>query len=219
MVDRARGSEPRSGHGAAGRRYDPAVDRWASLSVEAVGRVLRGTSARAWLSGGAALDHRLGRATRQHGDVDVSVLDADWPCFVGDLPRALEPWWAIDGVLERVVEPSAVRSPNVWCRTVGGDWAVQVNLEAGDASEWRYRRDPSVRLPWDRAVTDVGGVPTVSAAVQLLWKSARPEPKDDADRAAVLGTLTPSEREWLVETVARVHPDSPWLGALRGTGD
>jgi hypothetical protein len=100
---------------------------------------------------------------------------------------------------------------NVWVRDVSSDrWVLQINLEAGD-SVWRYRRDPRVTVPWDRAVSFVDPLPTGSLATQLLFKSRRQLPKDNADLAAAWPALSDADREWLAEAVRLAHPDSPWL--------
>lgn len=203
-----------AGGGGGRRRYDPAVDRWHPLGTDAAGAVIVGAGVRSWLSGGVAIDHWLGRRTRPHGDVDVSVLRGDWPAFATALPAGIEPWWAIDGVLDRVDAPLDVRSDNVWCRDATGSWVLQVNLEDGDGAVWRYRRDGRVTLPWADAVQDVRGVPTVAPEVQLLWKSARPEVQDEADLAVVLPLLTRETVGWLAAAITIAHPGSPWIGRL-----
>lgn len=72
-------------------KYDPAVDVWAPLSVAAVGALFAAAAERWWLSGGLAIEHRLGRPVRAHGDVDVSVLRSEaWRYW--RFPRVTLPW-------------------------------------------------------------------------------------------------------------------------------
>jgi Aminoglycoside-2''-adenylyltransferase len=201
-------------------RHDPAVDRWEPLSVQAVAELMHGCTARWWLSGGWAVDHWLGRATREHGDIDVSTLGPALPAVLRHLPGHLHAFAAVDGRLS----PFASRADdpevhNLWIqdgRT--GRWVLQVNIEAGDQTAWRYRRAPRIALPWASAVQHIGGVPTGSAATQLLWKSARPRPQDDADLAAALGALPRTERRWLDEAITTAHPASPWAGRSDAAG-
>lgn len=203
-------------------RYDPDVDVWDPLRPAEVGALLRGCGALWWLSGGCGIDAWLGRATREHGDIDVSVLRADWPVLAAALPARLEPFAAVHGELTAMPggpAPDVVH--NIWIRDAGaGRWVLQVNLEEGDERVWRYRRDPSVSRAWSRAVESVGDLPVGNPAVQLLWKAAAPGPKDAADLAVVLPALTREDRDWLAGALARAHPYSPWRAPLEeGPGD
>ncbi len=197
-------------------RYDPDVDVWKPLRPAEVAALLRACSARWWLSGGCGIDAWLGRATREHGDIDVSVLRADWTVLAAALPARLEPFAAVDGELSPLPggpAPNAVH--NIWIRGADtGRWVLQVNLEEGDDRVWRYRRDPTVSRAWSHVVGSVGDLPVGNPAVQLLWKAVAPVPKDAADLTAVLPALTLEDRAWLAGAVARAHPDSPWRALL-----
>jgi hypothetical protein len=142
-------------------RYDPDVDVWDPLRPADVAALLRGCGARWWLSGGCGIDAWLGRATREHGDTDVSVLRTDWSALAAVLPARLEPFAASDGELFTMPggpAPSAVH--NIWIRDAGtGRWVLQVNLEEGDERAWRYRRDPSVSRAWERVFRSGGDLP------------------------------------------------------------
>ena len=194
-------------------RYDPAQHHWRPLTVGAVTSLLGGSSTRWWLSGGCGLDHWLGRATREHGDIDISVLRADWRRLVAELPAGLEPLAAMSGALlplAACVDDPALH--NLWVRSADtGAFVLQINIEEGDRELWRYRRCPEITRPWAQAVSEVGRVPTVNPAVQLLWKSVRPVGKDHQDRAAILPVLNSADRQWLTEAVQLAHPHSPWL--------
>jgi hypothetical protein len=183
---------------------------WQPLEVATVAAMLGLSDARWWLSGGCAIDHWLGRTTRTHGDIDVSTLRSGVQQLLAVLPTGLEPVAAMSGELRRLadhVDDPALR--NIWVRD-GEHWVLQINVEDGDERCWRYRRDPRITLPWDRAVADVRTVPTGTPATQLLWKSAAPRPCDDADCAAVRHVLSGDERDWLRGAIRTAHPDSPW---------
>jgi hypothetical protein len=180
------------------------------VAVADVAAILTPSDARWWLSGGYAIDHWLGRTTRSHGDIDVSTVRSDLQRLLAVLPAPLEPVAAMSGRLRPLVQhvdDPALR--NIWVRD-GEHWALQINLEDGDERYWRYRRDPRITLPWNRAIAVVRGVPTGTPATQLLWKSAAPRPCDDADCAAVRHNLSSDDREWLRDAIRTAHPDSPW---------
>ncbi len=193
----------------------PGLGDWDPFDVATVRRVMGGTDALWWLSGGCALDVFLRRVTRRHGDIDVSVRRSDWPLLRRYLADRLEVFIAREGVLYALPHrdaplDDAVR--NLWAREPDGDtWRVQLNLEPCDGAEWVFRRDPRIRRPivevvWRRA----DGLPFVNPAVQLLWKARDPGPKDQVDLANVEPHLAAAERAWLVEAITLAHPDSPW---------
>jgi len=191
----------------------PPQAAWQPLSVTQVATFLGSAAARWWLSGGWAVDRWIGRQTRDHGDIDVSVARPDWQTLIHALPRHLTAYAAMSGRIRPLADHADDPAlHNLWV-TDGKAWVLQVNLESGDEDGWRYRRDERVRRGWPDAVHLIDGVPTGSLATQLLWKSAHPLPKDDHDLAVGLPRLSNAEHDWLAGTVALAHPDSPWLGA------
>jgi len=202
------------GHHGRVRPHDPELDRWDPLSVAALRPLLGSAAARWWISGGVALDLFLGRTTRPHGDLDVSVARPDWPVVAAELGRHLQLCPVADGWIDETGELTADRVDSLWCRpAAGGPWCLQVLLEEVEDDDWVYRRDPRVRLPLGTATGVVEGVPVVDPAVQLLWKSAAPRPQDDADRRLVEPLLGTGRRSWLAAAIALAHPGSPWATA------
>jgi hypothetical protein len=97
-----------------------------------------------------------------------------------------------------------------------GSWRLDVFREPSDGDTWICRRDPSIRLPYDRLIewTD-GRIPYARPEVVLLFKAKRPdEDKNRDDFRAVLPRLEPERRRWLSEALERVHPGHPWVAEL-----
>ena len=192
---------------------------WRPLSVAEVGSLFPDRPARWWLSGGWAIDHWLGATTRSHGDIDVSTLRPDLPALLGVLPSRMRPYGAAGGQLvplADVIDDPAVH--NIWVHDRHRDgWVLQINVEEGDEGLWRYRRDPRVTLPWDRAVAVVRSLPTGTPANQLLWKSKGPRPRDEHDLDVTHAALGPDDRRWLRTAMATAHPGSPWTSDPRLT--
>ncbi|CAL4858438.1 hypothetical protein [Microbacterium sp. MM2322] len=183
------------------------------LSVQATADLLAGTGARWWLSGGAALDHWLGAPIRGRANTDVSILPGDVSRLADALPEGYSVWAPAgegtvtpfaDAVPDADLQPLRIRDDRA------GTWVLQVNVEDGTEKVWMYRRDPRLQLPWDRAVLDVGGIPTGAPEVQLTWKALRPRPEDDADKAAALPALSDDARAWFERAILTVHPHSTW---------
>lgn len=89
-------------------------------------------------------------------------------------------------------------------------------FDDAEDDQWVYRRDTRIRRP----VADLGGPASnaehrvLSPEVQLLYKSADPREKDEADFQALLADLGASQRRWLREALAVASPLHPWLARL-----
>jgi len=197
----------------------PGLGDWDPFNIATVGELMAGTDVSWWLSGGCALDVFLGRVTRRHGDIDVSVRRSEWPLLRRHLADRLEVFIARDGALYPLPSrnvPLNDEVHNLWAREPDGDaWRVQLNLEPCDGSEWVFRRDSRIRRPIAEVVSHRDdGLPFVNPAVQLLWKARDAQPKDEIDFANVMPHLAAAERAWLSAAITLAHPDSPWRDRL-----
>lgn len=185
---------------------------WSTLTPDEVSALLTASPVRWWLSGGAALDHWFGSPIRKRRNTDVSVVRGDLPDLINALPPGFEAW-AMRGSdlslfddlsLEDEIQPVLIRD-------LGGEkWVLRINVEDGTQAAWVYKRDPRLQLPWDRAVLDIGGIPTGAPEVQLVWKALRPRPEDDVDKEAVLLKLPDERRTWYERCILSIHPHSSW---------
>jgi len=196
-------------------RSAPTVDTpWAPLSADEAARLLGRSSARWWLSGGVALDRWLGRPIRERANIDVSTIPKDLPLLVDALPDGLSVWVPSGHGEELVPWAQAPQDADLQPVRVHDDhaaaWVLQINVEDGIDRCWVYKRDPRLQLPWDRAVLDVGGIPTGAPEVQLVWKALRPRPEDDIDKDAALPALSDEARAWWERCILSIHPHSSW---------
>ncbi len=189
---------------------------WEPFSVETVAAMMRATDVFWWLSGGQALDRFVGRVTREHGDIDVSIRRDDLALAAAALAARLELQIASGGRLYDLdAGPPAESVHGLWARDRdGGPWRVQINLEPVDGGDWVFRRDPRVRRPLREVVHDQDHIPCVNPAVQLLWKAKDPLPKDEIDLVNVLPLLSADERAWLRSAIALAHPRCPWRSRI-----
>lgn len=178
-----------------------------------VAGLFAGTSARWWLSGGAALERWLGRSVREREHTDISTTAGDVVALMRTLPAGFSAW-AHAGADEVIPWQDALEDADLqplWVRDErAGAWVLRVHIEDGTDADWLYRRDPRLRLPWGRAVLEIGGIPTGAPEVQLVWKALRPRPQDDMDRDAVLPELSGAARAWFERAILTVHPHSSW---------
>jgi hypothetical protein len=171
-----------------------------------------------WVAGGYAIELAVGRAFREHGDVDVLVLRRDqqavqealasWEWWAADPPGTLRPWRRGE-LLARGVD-------DVWCRpSASAPWRIQIMLDEAEGDEWVSRRNPAVR----RALTGLGdvsadGIPYLRPEIQLFAKARGTRPKDEQDFAAALPVLDASRRQWLAHAFRTTFGEHPWLAGL-----
>jgi hypothetical protein len=190
-------------------------------------RGLADAPARWAVHGGWALDVVAGAPSRHHEDVDVAVAAADAAALLDALAdRGARVAWVIAGepatyVPRRPGEAHPGGGHQAHARW-GGMW-IDVVAEPWAADAWRYRRDPRITLPLDRAIRRLaaGGVavPIVAPEAVLLFKAtgggrSAPRPKDDADLARALASLDADARAWLGAALPAGHP---WRGRLADT--
>lgn len=185
-----------------------------SLLPADTARLLAGMPARWWVAGGWAIDLWLGRATRNHDDLDIAILRSEqW------VVRAhLEEWdlrLAHEGELTPLKADDQVDPPlhALWCRRYPGDaWAFELLLNDTSGEEWLFRRDHHVRRPIEElGSTDHDGIPFLSPEVVLLFKAKNRRNHDEADFSRALPRLEPAQRRWLSDSIQRVHPGHEWI--------
>ncbi len=193
------------------------LGRWEPLAVAEVAGLFGAAPFRWWISGGRALECHLGRTWRDHDDTDVGLTREEVPrlrsVLVGDVHVAAagrhRPW---TGEAPRAEH----QENNLWCRTdQHHPWALDLTIGDGDATVWRYRRDPSVTFPWSTAVLHTEDrVPYLAPELQLLFKSKGTREKDDLDAREVIPELDPSRLDRLSGLLPIDHPWQTLIGAL-----
>ncbi len=177
---------------------------WDPLEPAAVAELLtNGPPVRWHIAGGRAA--RVGAKPRTHGDTDVAVAMAD----LDQLREALADWhlWeANDGALRPLLPevPLADGCEQLWARRdADHPWQLDLLLDrASSDTEWVFKRDHSVHLPWRQALQTVAGIRYLRPEIALLHKARLDRPKDRADRAAA--RLDEAGRAWLAATLERL---------------
>ena len=186
---------------------------------------------RPWgLCGGWAIDAWLGRISRDHGDVDLSVFDTDHQQLFDHLAG----WQLIahnsvvdDGSTglwdgRRLPVPSHIhaRSPadagplpdDGVCEPAKG-WWLDIQIDGCEGDEWVLRSDPRVSLPLSEAIhPSPWGVPATSPEALLFFKARDLRRRDKLDFLALLPHLTDEQRHWVRDALSRVG--HPWLTQL-----
>jgi hypothetical protein len=175
--------------------------RWEPLTPPQVADLLAGSSVRWWIAGGRAA--RVGAATRHHDDTDVAVDIADLERLRHHL-AGWDLWEAHEGTLRPLLPGDTLSKgrEQLWMRrNADQPWRLDMLLDRG-GSQWVYKHDTRVRVPWDRALHVVDGLPFLRPELALLHKSHLDRPKDRADLAAA--SLDPGARAWLVDVLTEL---------------
>lgn len=186
--------------------------RWQAWPPQQVKALLAGSGVRWWIGGGRAA--RVGAAPREHEDTDVVARLADLP----RLREHLSDWhlWEVDSGWLRPLLPTGRPhdgSEQLWVRrTAEHPWVADVLLDRSTDDAWVFKKDRTLRLPWDRALHVVDGISYLRPELALLHKAPLDRAKDRADlEAAELG---PQARAWLTTTLdQRGYVD--WADRLR----
>jgi hypothetical protein len=183
------------------------------------------------LCGGWAVDAWLGRHTRDHGDVDVSVYIQDQRVLLEHLRGwQLVPHDPVTPDTNVLWTGREVQHPGhfhgrpdtedpippdgaLWPQQ---GWLLDVQLDQRDGDDWILHRDPLIAIPIaDAVVIGPWGVPMVVPEVLLFWKSRDLRRRDKADFDALLPVLGESQRNWLRTALETAR--HPWLPTLTAT--
>lgn len=197
---------------------------WAARGPRDVHRLFDGYPGVWWIAGGWALEAFTG-AARPHGDIDPGILRSELPLLRAHLRGRLDIWTATSGALKPLRPDDGIDADaddalppgcgQVWTRTgATAPWEHDILLGPGTRLEWRYRRDPSIRMPMAAALWERDGIRYLQPEIQLLYKAKGLRPKDEADFTATLPFLDEDRRSWLADALDRSIPGHPWLERL-----
>ncbi|KVN64777.1 nucleotidyltransferase domain-containing protein [Burkholderia stagnalis] len=167
--------------------------------------------------GGWALDLWHGAQTREHGDLEFTILREDFGIFrqaFGNLAF----YTAHAGVVEKL--PATRDAPSEIMQFWGFDraaesWRIDMMIEPGTHALWAYKRDPSFKRPRaDMVMRTADGIPYLNPSAVLLFKARDRRPKDHQDFERALPKLPAIERAWLKDCLDALHPGNEWARAL-----
>lgn len=196
----------------------PDQNAWNPWSPAELSQRLDGVS-RPWcVVGGWALDLWHGSKTREHDDLEFTVLREDLSIFCRKLGD-MEFYTVNDGIIEPLPadQHPAPEIFQIWCfDRPAGCWRADMMIEPGTNDTWVYKRNPEMTRPRIEMVSlTADGIPYLNASAVLLFKAKHRRPKDEDDFARAQPKLPLSERLWLRDCLDRLHPGHDWVRALR----
>jgi len=199
--------------------FDPDVSKWDPWRPEEVAQLLAGVDVPWYVAAGWALDLFVREERRAHEDLEIAVPNARW----GEIESVLAGFeiFVITGRAEATpLAEARDRLPDThqtWIREPATDlWRFDVFREPSVGDTWICRREPSIRLPYERVIewTD-DRIPFGRPEIVLLFKARHVhQEKNQRDFETTLPHLDAERRSWLRDALERAHPGHRWLGAL-----
>lgn len=169
------------------------------------------------VAGGWAVDFFLGRQSRPHEDLEVVVLRSEHGLLF-ERVKAFRPRKIFSGEPPRFVpwEGGEIESEVIQLRLDPvGESEFDLLLTPSEDGLWICRRDEAIRLPLTSVSgTTALGLPYLAPEIVLLFKAKYVREKDQADFEAALPALSAEAREWLRNSLTKVHPGHEWLTRL-----
>jgi hypothetical protein len=193
------------------------MDDWAPWRPAELSKRLAGLSLFWCVVGGWALDLWHGEQTRDHDDLEFTVLREDVPIF----RQRLGPMRYFAAHAGSVHPLAADEAPSdgisqIWCLDPGiRRWRADMMIEPGDAQSWVYKRVPDIKRPRVEMVfLDREGIPYLNPAAVLLFKAKYRRTKDETDFLAACPKLPAHERFWLKTCLETCYPGHEWAASL-----
>jgi hypothetical protein len=192
-----------------------------------------------FIAGGWAIDLYLGRITREHKDIEIGIFRRDqlvlreylkdWvfqkikkhsPEKQGQLEK-----WRDGEYLEPPTHeihatnhPARVRSNLVGTQIRNTPLILselEILLNERDDSCWIYRRNSQIRREIKKTILNtVDGIPYLAPEIVLLYKSKKPESRDESDFGNTVNLLGLEPRTWFRTSLHYTTPLHHWLNIL-----
>lgn len=205
--------------GARTLNDDEAHARWSDAwRPEQVAERLDGVAVPWCVAAGWALDLFRGEQSRPHGDLEVTIPAAAFPQI-----RERFPELAFDVLGSGYLWEDSSDNPDLlaggfqtWARDPETrQFRFDVMREPHDGDTWICRRDPRLRLPYDRITARTAdGIPYLLPELALLFKAKAPRPKDEQDFTGTAPLLDTQQREFLRTWIDLLYPGHAWSSRL-----
>jgi Aminoglycoside-2''-adenylyltransferase len=193
--------------------------------------------------GGWAIDLFIGKETRAHKDLDITVSRANQSRCIDYL---LQKEWVIEAPTKKGFmtidqsNNSDLSYNNIWCmnrsemhnyleetnhngfksyhfiRTIQTSLDyLEVLFDTCDDQYFIYRRNPKIKIELNKAFYEYKGLPFLAPEVALLYKSKSLAADCQHDFNIVLNYLTNTQKNWLREALIEEYSEThEWLKLL-----
>lgn len=210
-------AEPRAVHPLGPEDFNRWYGGWAPLDPTSIAQFMDGFDRPWWIVGGWSIEVFTG-VSRDHEDMDISILSSDAEAFRLFLGDRWTPWNVDDSWFRPFDDRFTDVRPDsgVWVRRdAHSPWILDVPLTPDTDGRWTNKRD----LTHSEDLDDVTWVAPdrlryARPEVTLMFKAAQVRAKDQRDAEVTLPRLDARARRWLRDTAARLDPDHPWVRTL-----
>lgn len=170
-----------------------------------------------FISGGWVIDIALGKVTREHKDIDICI-------FREDIEVMLEYFneWDINVAIpgeQRLVKYESMNDlvlPRYGLHLFRDQAFIEILLTERQEDQVIFRKNREITMGLDDfCLKDDEGRPFVNPVWQLLFKGLGPREEDIHDFYTYLPAMEERDKEWLIEALSTMKPDSEWLEKLR----
>lgn len=191
---------------------------WDPLDVTGAAELMTGFVEPWWVVGGHAIEAFCG-VTRRHEDCDVVFFGKDLARFREHIGDRFHLWAVGSGAL-RPINDRFPELPDwagqVWLRENAlRPWRLDCPVNPDVGGRWQSKRDADHVADLDEVTwVDEAGIRFLVPEIVLLHKARLDRPKDLVDLEAAWPLMSPSQRDWLRQTMARMYPDHAWNDRL-----
>lgn len=209
--------EPRGVRPLGPDEFDRWYGGWDPLTPATIAAFMDGFERPWWIIGGWSIEAFTG-VSREHADLDISILSSDaeaFRLFLGDRFTA----WNVDDSWFRPFDHRFVDvrpHSQVWVRRdARSPWILDVPFTPDTGGRWTNKRNRAhtedlADVTW--VASD--GLRYAKPEVTLMFKAAQARGKDRRDVEVALPLLDPAARRWLRDAVAQMDPDHEWAQGL-----
>lgn len=186
--------------------------------VVQIAKLLDGFAQPWFIAGGWALDLFIGKVTRVHSDIEITVLRKDQ----NNLRQYLGNWEftkVVNGVMQSWNQDEWLELPihEIHAQKKSSKLPpLEILLNESSQDEyWKFRRNFEIVRPLSRiGLRSNIGVPFLAPEIILLYKAKNPRFQDEDDFNHVRELLNQERQVWLKQVIALCHPEHHWLTEL-----
>ncbi|SDP28271.1 hypothetical protein SAMN04487897_1645 [Paenibacillus sp. yr247] len=166
------------------------------------------------IAGGWSIDLFLGKATRDHDDIEIIIYRTDQLVI-----REYLNDWNFNKVQNGIITPwkrNEILVPPIHeTYAEKGFEKIEILLNESNAEYWIYRRDTRIQREFNKTIlTTNSGIPFLSPEITLLYKSKNPRPKDEIDFRNIYEYMSIEQKQWLQYSLKLIYTEHPWIELL-----
>ncbi len=168
-----------------------------------------------FIAGGWAIDLFIGKKTREHKDIEISLFRKDQLY----LKKHLKGW-----EFKKVIKGEFYTWENEFLELpvheihasnkLNRD-EIEILLNETKGNDWIFRRDTRISCPlnsvWSYSET---GIPYLNPEIVLLYKAKNTREKDQQDFMKIKDYLDKEQKQWLRYALELCEPEHKWLRYL-----